>query len=108
MRGRVLASVGLLLVVLTGCSGGDVGGPGASCEGIYREGATTTEAMTRVDCTFSSGSMQFGTSIEVCADHRTLAHNQLGWGFVGGPWHRSRQKGAMPPDEVLHACREAS
>jgi hypothetical protein len=59
------------------------------CDELFGEGTILREDAFGNGCTDQNGEVHsYGVATLECEDGRTLYwNNQLGWGFVGEPWH---------------------
>lgn len=74
-----------------------------TCDELFGEGVTLREDAFDIACTTEDdpeGTFYGATTVD-CADGRTLAYMELGWGYVGAEWHTDATE---PPASELEAC----
>lgn len=89
---------------VTGCGGRSDPGPSplpasvndsivedVPCLDLFADGVTTDPDAFDVTCSAeiagATSLAAFPLQIEECSDGRQLAHNAIGWGYVGEPWN---------------------
>lgn len=115
------ASLTAGLLLLAGCSEGghDNAAPTTAAQGqpmqdvrlcsdVYAEGAITDEDVFDRTCWAAPDGTDphvYGATIADCTDGRRLAHNDVGWGYIGEPWHRHPDRSEqLAPQAEREAC----
>lgn len=74
-----------------------------TCDELFGEGVTLREDAFDIACTTDRDpeGIYYGAQFEDCEDGRRLYSSEVGWGYVGEPWHTDADE---PPATELAAC----
>lgn len=88
-----------VVLLLTSCGGGEEALP--SCTELF---SGVVEAGEDGPCDDQGESMVVGMATIDCADGRTLAWNDYGWGYLGEEWSAHEGGELVAPDDVRTDC----
>lgn len=84
--GLVMPGTAIVGAVLEGALGGS-SSSSSSCSSIFKDGASTADAITHDSCQDHGKFTFLFTESTSCKDGSTLRSNDYGWGYESGTWH---------------------